>query len=155
MHLLNTKWILWFHNPLDNNWNIDSYINIATITSIEDFWGIYNNIDSKIIENGMLFLMRDKIEPLWEHTENINGGSWSFKIPKENIKSIWDEISINLCIENVSNNDKNIINGISISPKKKFSILKIWNKNKNIDSIENLNKLDILSYDESLYKPHC
>ena len=125
MHLLNTKWILWFHNPLDNNWNIDSYINIATITSIEDFWGIYNNIDSKIIENGMLFLMRDKIEPLWEHTENINGGSWSFKIPKENIKSIWDEISINLCIENVSNNDKNIINGISISPKKKFSILKM------------------------------
>lgn len=155
MHLLNTKWILWFHNPLDNNWNIDSYINIATITSIEDFWSIYNNIDSKIIENGMLFLMRDKIEPLWEHTENINGGSWSFKITKENIKNIWDEISINLCIENVSNNDKNIINGISISPKKKFSILKIWNKNKNIDSIENLTKLDILSYEESLYKPHC
>jgi hypothetical protein len=155
MHLLNNKWILWFHNPLDNNWNIDSYINIATINSIEEFWEIYNNIDNRIIENGMLFLMKDNIEPLWEHSKNIDGGSWSFKIPKDNITSIWNEISINLCIENVSNNENNIINGISISPKKKFSILKIWNSDKKIDSTNNLNKLDILSYDESLYKAHC
>ena len=35
----------------------------------------------------------------------------------------------------------------------KYSIQQIMERN--IEDIENLNKLDILSYDESLYKPHC
>jgi len=154
MHLLNDKWILWFHNPLDNKWTIDSYINITTISSIEDFWELYSNMDNKIIENGMLFLMRNNIEPLWEHNKNIDGGSWSFKIAKNKIASVWNDISINICLENISNNKNNIINGISISPKKKFSILKIWNNDKNISSITNLKQNKNLSYEDALYKVH-
>ena len=33
----------------------------------------------------MLFVMRDNVDPLWEHEENIKGGCWSLKIPKGNI----------------------------------------------------------------------
>ena len=152
-HTLNDSWVFWFHDPLDNNWKLDSYKKICTIKSIEDFWSLYSFLNNKIIENSMLFLMRENIEPLWEHKDNIKGGCWSLKIPKGNINELWNNISISLLNESILNiNDINV-NGISISPKKNFCIIKIWtninNKNKKI-----LNPIKNLSYDGIIFKPH-
>ena len=54
------------------------------------------NVDMNIVENSMLFLMKDNVEPLWEHENNINGGCWSFKISKGNLKNSWEELSVKL-----------------------------------------------------------
>jgi len=150
MNHLNDTWTLWFHDPLDNNWKIDSYKKINNISTINDFWNIYNFLNNKIVENSMLFLMRNNIEPLWEHSENINGGSWSLKIQKGDLYNTWCNISINLVNEYIS--DK-IINGISISPKKNFCIIKIWTK-ENDNNIKILKKLKDISYDGIIFKPH-
>jgi len=152
-HKLNCKWKFWFHDPLDNNWKLDSYKDIYTIDSIESYYKLYSFLNNKIIENSMLFLMRDTIDPLWEDKENINGGCWSLKIPKGNIVDIWNNISIALLSESISNKDTININGISISPKKNFCIIKIWT-NKNINNIKNLNTIKNLSYDGIIFKPH-
>ena len=59
-------------------------------------------------------------------------------------------------IEAVNNiEDLNLITGISISPKKSFCIIKIWNndKNKNSKDLINNNLLN-LNLKESLYKAH-
>ena len=148
--VLNDRWIFWFHDPLDNNWKIESYKNILEIKSINDFWCLYNNLDKKIVSNSMLFLMRKDVEPLWEHQRNVNGGCWSLKISKENIHRIWENISIALLGENIGDN----INGISISPKKNFCIIKIWNDNKNNSDISLLKKIDNVSFEGIIYKPH-
>ena len=152
-HKLNNKWCLWFHDPLDNNWKIESYKGIHTIDTIESYWNLYSFLNNKIIENSMLFLMRENIDPLWEHKENINGGCWSLKIPKGNMFDIWNNISIALLCESISNEDTININGISISPKKNFCIIKIWT-NKNINNIKNLNTIKNLSYNGIIFKPH-
>jgi len=152
-HKLNNKWCLWFHDPLDNNWKIESYKGIHTIDTIESYWNLYSFLNNKIIENSMLFLMRENIDPLWEHKENINGGCWSLKIPKGNMFDIWNNISIALLCESISNEDTININGISISPKKNFCIIKFWT-NKNINNIKNLNAIKNLSYDGIIFKPH-
>ena len=152
-HKLNNKWCLWFHDPLDNNWKIESYKGIHTIDTIESYWNLYSFLNNKIIENSMLFLMRENIDPLWEHKENINGGCWSLKIPKGNMFDIWNNISIALLCESISNEDTININGISISPKKNFCIIKIWT-NKNINNIKNLNVINNLSYNGIIFKPH-
>ena len=152
-HKLNSNWKLWFHDPLDNNWKLESYKDIYTIETIESYWNLYSFLNNKIIENSMLFLMRDTIDPLWEDTENINGGCWSLKIPKGNIFDIWNNISIALLSESITNKDTININGISISPKKNFCIIKIWT-NKNINNIKNLNTIKNLSYDGIIFKPH-
>ena len=152
-HKLNSNWKFWFHDPLDNNWKLESYKDIYTIDTIERYWKLYSFLNNKIIENSMLFLMRDTIDPLWEDTENINGGCWSLKIPKGNIFDIWNNISIALLSESISNKDTININGISISPKKNFCIIKIWT-NKNINNIKNLNTIKNLSYDGIIFKPH-
>ena len=76
----------------------------------------------------MLFIMRDNIKPMWEADENKEGGSMSFKIYKKDIYDAWIQLVINLISENLLKESKhfNKINGISISPKKTFSIMKIW-----------------------------
>ena len=75
------------------------------------------------------------------------------KIPKGNIFDIWSNISIALLSESISNEDSININGISISPKKNFCIIKFWT-NKNINNIKNLKSIKNLSYDGIIFKPH-
>ena len=150
MNTLNDTWILWFHDPLDNNWKLNSYKKVCSINTINEFWSSYNFLNNKIVENSMLFLMKNNIDPLWEHKDNIKGGSWSIKLQKGNLYDIWTTISIYLINENISKKD---INGISISPKKNFCIIKIWTKN-NENDINTINKINNISYDGIIFKAH-
>ena len=151
---LNDGWVLWYHNPNDTNWDISSYNNIAEIYTIDDFWNTYEFINNTIIENSMLFLMRKGIQPLWEDEKNINGGCWSFKISKGQIKKYWTELSIYLLGENLVSKDVKLINGLSISPKKSFCIMKIWNNDKKINDKQILNKSMDIPFDSCIYKQH-
>ena len=49
-------------------------------------------------------------------------------------------------------NDK--INGISISPKKEFNIIKVWFSEKDIDYKNNFKEYSDLNIENSLYKAH-
>jgi translation initiation factor 4E len=156
---LNSTWVLWYHDIKNTEWTLESYIRIAEFNTIEDFWKLYLNIKPDLITNGMFFLMRDAILPIWEDKNNINGGYWSFKISINHIHNAWNEISIALIGENILKDKTNIytINGISISPKKNFCIIKIWNS----DTLVNTNAKDILNknillfnFEEALYKSH-
>jgi hypothetical protein len=157
MHPLNDKWVLWFHNPNDTNWDFSSYMNVYEINSIETFWDVFNNINKSNVENGMFFMMRKDIKPLWEDDKNKEGGCWSFKILKKNIFDSWLDVCVNCVNETLARDSENInlITGISISPKKSFCIIKIWNndKNKNSKDLINNNLLN-LNLKESLYKAH-
>ena len=157
IHPLNTSWVLWYHNPIDKNWNKESYLEISNIKTVEKFWLIYDSISSSQIENGMLFIMRENIFPRWEDEKNKNGGCWSFKIPKNNVYNVWMELCISLIGENLMKNIKNTmdINGVSISPKKGFSIIKIWNSNnKNNDKSLLTKNISFLDIESCFYKTH-
>jgi hypothetical protein len=160
---LNTKWCVWYHNPMDKNWSLNSYIKLYEFDSIESFWDLYKNWDDYLpkIYEGMFFIMRkledNLIYPLWEDKHNRNGGFWSFKINKEAAKSIWEDLSVFLISESlcVNTKDSMMINGISISPKKSFCIIKIWNNNKLKCDLGILSKFNkTLNYNECMYKCH-
>ena len=53
-----------FHDPNSFNWNVESYIDIHDLKTIEDFW-IVNNLIHEKVHLGMFFLMRNNIFPLW------------------------------------------------------------------------------------------
>ena len=163
-NILHSTWVLWYHDIKNTEWTLDSYIKVAEFNTIEDFWKLYTYINNKpqLITNGMFFLMRENILPIWEDTSNINGGYWSFKISIHSITHAWNEISMALIGENILKNRENMytINGISISPKKNFCIIKIWNSEKLADTnikncTDSLNKNILLfNFDEALYKEH-
>lgn len=131
----NTIFTLYYHKLYDNDWSLNSYKQIYSFNNIAHFWMLFNN--TICLHNGMYFLMRNNIKPIYEDKKNINGGYWSLKIPEKNIHQLW----LNIVLDFVGNNlsSKNIINGLSISFKKKFYIIKIWIKNKKYKDLKYLN----------------
>ena len=129
---LQSQWILWNHGLNDKSWSNDSYKNIFTFNNLNDI-KIYNdNLDLLQLQNSMYFLMREDIFPTWEDSNNCNGCCASYKISSNDIVNIWYKCIQNILCENLHKNKDNydIINGISISPKKEFNIIKIWFKRK-------------------------
>ena len=121
---LSNNLVLWNHNINDQNWDLDSYKQIANYKTVEDFWMYSNELTSKLINYGMFFLMKEGIMPTWEDTQNIEGGCISIKLSLMEAVELWKKISVYL----VSNSFDDKINGISISPKRNFNIIKIWVK---------------------------
>lgn len=149
---LNSSWTFYYHDPNDSNWKLDSYTKIYSFNTIQEFWALYNSIPEMQIGTGMFFIMRDNIKPIWEDPKNINGGCWSYKISKKDAYKGWVELSIALIGENIIK-DTMSINGISISPKKGFCVIKIWN-NKNILSDVKLlsNNIPYFNVENTIYK---
>ena len=123
---LNNNFSLWYHNPSNNGWELKDYIKLIEFNSVEEYWYYNGFIDDKLICFGMLFLMKDDIKPLWEDEHNINGGYISIKLNREQMLEKW-KLLLNYF---VSGNLTENINGISITPKKNFNIIKIWFKDE-------------------------
>jgi translation initiation factor 4E len=127
-HKLQDVWTLWAHLPHDVDWSEKSYKQIISLDSVEGCIGVMDTIPEKMIVNCMLFIMRRGILPQWEDPKNVNGGCFSYKIPNKNVPQAWKELSYLLLGETLTDNKGLLktINGITISPKKNFCILKIW-----------------------------
>lgn len=150
-HSLHSKWTLYYHDPENNSWTTDSYIKITEISTIEYFWTIYNALPKQTFHLGMFFLMRNDILPVWEHPMNQHGGYWSYKIPILNVYEVWVDLSIYVTSEQLTNIAT--INGISVSPKKGFCVIKIWNHDKTQQNITCLNNVSFLNHTEAYYTP--
>lgn len=129
-HQLTDNWTLWGHLPHDTDWSVRSYKKIFHITSVEEAICITESLPEVLVQNCMLFLMRDGIVPMWEDKQNRNGGCFSYKIVNKNVYEVWRDLSYSIMGETASNNKSfsENINGITISPKKNFCIVKIWTK---------------------------
>ena len=156
MNKLNSKWTVYFHKLYDNNWDINSYIKITSFDNVEDYLLVSNIFKPIHIENGMFFIMRNDIKPLWEDENNKNGCCISFKIFKKFIYESWNQLTEFLIGEKILKNEKDVlnVNGISISPKKQFSIIKIWFKTPDTNNTDLLNKMNMFDYNEAIYKLH-
>jgi hypothetical protein len=122
------KWTLWAHLPHDINWSFESYIRVLSFSDVPTIITLLETIPEEMIKNCMLFIMRDGIKPMWEDPMNKNGGCYSYKIVNKQVSTVWKNLSYSLVGESLTE-DKNVrpfINGITISPKKNFCIIKIW-----------------------------
>ena len=149
---LQTSWILWNHKLNDNNWKNNSYKNIFEINNLYDYKFLENIMTLQNLQNTMFFLMRKDIFPTWEDPDNRDGCCASFKVPLKDIRNIWIQLVIDIISENIhiDKNKYDIINGISIAPKKEFNIIKIWFKT----DIQNINK-SIRLYDHYINVENC
>jgi hypothetical protein len=130
-HKLSDKWTLWAHLPHDTNWDINSYHDILTFDTVEEGIALCETLPEKLVKNCMLFLMKNNIKPTWEDPGNIKGGSFSFKVGNKIVHDIWNKLfytTIGLTLSTDIEFMKTV-NGITISPKKNFCIVKIWTDN--------------------------
>ena len=124
---LSNKWNFYIHLQDVEDWDFSSYHNIQTIDNVEQAILLSDEINFDLIKKTMIFIMKNDIKPMWEDPENKQGGGFSFKVHNKNIEYVWKKLFFML-IGNTLSKEYESINGISISPKKSFCIVKVWMK---------------------------
>jgi hypothetical protein len=149
-------WSLYYHDTQDQNWNEDSYKKVASFTNYKTLWAAVALIGTEKFNNGMWFFMRDPHPPLWENHMNIRGGSYCIKVGQNLSFELYQRYMAAATLDMVSKRPvENRIVGVSISPKKGFHIIKVWNQNGECDDVKDLALLDeSLNIKEVLYRPN-
>ena len=154
-HELNDTWTLWAHLPHDIDWSVTSYKEILTLNTVEDALMLFENLPDILVKNCMLFLMRKGIQPTWEDEHNKYGGCFSYKINNRNVTYSWKNLSYVLLGETLTTHElSKYINGITISPKKNFCIIKIWLSTCDNNNPEIITEIDGLARHGCLFKRH-
>jgi len=85
-HPLQHSWTMWYEQPNKGkhdptNWQ-GSVKRIATFSTVEEFWSLYNNLikpsDLPMRTNYKLF--KEGIMPMWEDEQNKKGGKWMMQL---------------------------------------------------------------------------
>lgn len=150
------SWTLYFHDPEDSSWSPDSYKKIGSFSDFLSLWGTMSFINTDRFLSGMFFLMRDPYPPMWENRTNIHGGSYCIKVPESQTFETFQRYTAAAIVDLATQDPKNTIVGISISPKKGFHILKIWNHScKSYHAPSDLMLLgDNMRTTDIIYRPH-
>ena len=154
---LNDTWTCWAHLPHDTDWTVKSYKQLCDIESVETTCDFVNCVPTGMVQNCMLFIMRKGIDPLWEHPRNRKGGSFSYKVDSRNVVTAWNELVFRLAGETLIGEDTaaKTINGITISPKRNFCIIKIWLSTCNHQNPRIIGNMKYISPTGCLFKRHA
>jgi hypothetical protein len=150
-------WTLYFHQGDSEKWTLDSFVKIQVCNTWEDVLSVLEEVGQAKLKAGQPFFMRGDTLPLWENHQNIRGGSYSIKVPSDNVKEVFTTQVLQAMLGLAFKETGNVCMGVSMSPKKgTFNILKIWNLNaEKFNNSDGLCFLDSRCSDsEVLYTPH-
>lgn len=156
LHQLQSIWTFYSHSTSDSDWSYKSYMHISTLSSVEETFTILTKLSVKVVQSCMLFIMRGDIKPMWEDEKNRGGGCFSFKVSNNMVHSVWSHLTYMLVGETLfkDNVDHTCVNGITISPKKNFCIIKIWMKDCTHQNSNDINYIEGLLISGCLFKKH-
>ncbi|KAJ1311069.1 hypothetical protein OPQ81_009573 [Rhizoctonia solani] len=171
-HPLYSAWTLWFDSPNTkgktlpqtpstsvpptpggvpptpgaNSW-MEDIKRLIKFDSVEEFWGLYNNIipPSKLPPKANYYLFKDDIMPAWEDPANMNGGKWSVQLPKDKNRGRIDEMWLFTMLAAIGETfdpalskaaDPNsttppptsLISGVIVSSRPQFYRVSIWTR---------------------------
>ncbi|KDQ63683.1 hypothetical protein JAAARDRAFT_120254 [Jaapia argillacea MUCL 33604] len=200
-HPLYSPWTLWFDSPATKGRNLpqtpissfpqtpvpqtpgnvaaggwmDDIKRVISFDSVEEFWGLYNNIvpPSQLPQKANYYLFKEGIIPAWEDEANKNGGKWSIQLPKDknrnNVDKMWLYTMLAAIGEtfdpafaNAEPTDtrESLVTGVIVSTRPQFYRISIWTRQapqsdedvKLRDRIEGIGKhfkTSVLQYSES------
>ena len=119
-------WTMYFHSPEETKWTLNTFINLGPMKTWREFWIVIDTLKPESLSEGMFFMMRDPSPPLWESSQNIRGGCYSFRYQKKDAHDVYINCIISAMLGTLTRVE-NHINGITISPKRGFNIIKVWN----------------------------
>ena len=122
-------WTLWYHDPENQDYSLASYIQVAEVGTPAEFWTLVDSIPKSAWEYGMFFFMKKGVRPLWDVPENEKGGAWSKKVDASYAIDIFIDMMVHCMTSQLLTTHKETLQGITLSPKGAFHIIKIWNTN--------------------------
>ncbi|PRP78962.1 eukaryotic translation initiation factor 4E-2-like [Planoprotostelium fungivorum] len=132
-HALLHSWTLWYDSgaPANNaSWG-DNIKKVFTVSSVEDFWRLYNNVSlPSQLQTGTTYnFFKQGIEPKWEDPNNDQGGRWTIIVPKT--KGLIDRLWLWLvlaCVGEQLEDDQNQICGAVVNVRKNQDKISLWTK---------------------------
>ena len=151
------SWTFYFHESDDKSWGAESYKKIHVAASWEGMGTLLREMGPARIMGGVLKVMRGETSPLWENKVNIRGGAYCLKIPRRTAVEVFTRYLAAAAADCATTDPaRNQIVGVTISPKRGFCIIKLWNldasKYKDPEDIAILH--DDVKTAEILYRPH-
>jgi len=135
-HPLQHSWTMWYDCPqkkmVQSAWG-DHLRKIVTVDTVEDFWGLYNNVipSSKLSLGANYHFFKDGIEPKWEDENNERGGKWLVILPaKARSNGALDRLwlwTLLACVGEAFD-DENDICGAVISLRKGGDKIALWTR---------------------------
>jgi hypothetical protein len=119
---------LYFHATDNSDWRPTSYDKIGTFSTHADLFGTFAAIPHAKFIGGMFFLMLDPLPPVWEAKEHLHGGTYCINVSERVAYETFQRYAAAMTEGLITRDADNKIVGLSISPKKGFHIMKIWNK---------------------------
>jgi hypothetical protein len=150
------SWTVYFHEPEDKSMTADSYKKLQVVSSWEAMGALLRELGPHKTTNGLLRIMKGEFSPLWENRANIHGGSYCLKITRRNSVEVFQRYLAAAALGSSAKDPANEIVGVTISPKKGFCIIKIWNLNaKRFNQPSDLQLLhEEIKVEEILYRCH-
>jgi len=165
-HPLFSTWTLYFDSPQSKllpktpssapatpqiahgGW-MDDIRKIVSFESVEEFWGLYNNIvpPSQLPGKSNYYLFKDGIMPAWEDPENKNGGKWSIQVPRDKTKAAIDKMWLYTMLAAIgetfetpvgegetpapapAQDHSDLVTGVIVSSRPAFYRIAIWTRN--------------------------
>jgi translation initiation factor 4E len=136
IHPLMNKWTLWFTKPPspkgDNNWN-DLLKEVVTFDSVEEFWGVYNNISptSGLSLKSDYHLFKAGIRPEWEDPQNKHGGKWAYQFKNKgavDIDDLWLQVMLAAIGETLESEGDGEVMGVVVNVRKGFYRIGLWTR---------------------------
>ncbi|KAF5311824.1 hypothetical protein D9619_003203 [Psilocybe cf. subviscida] len=165
-HPLYSPWTLWFDSPATKGRNLpqtpisafpqtplpqtpgvasggwmDDIKRVISFDSVEEFWGLYNNIipPSQLPQKANYYLFKEGIIPAWEDEANKSGGKWSIQLPKDknraNVDKMWLYTMLAAIGETfdptpalATGGSTSLITGVIVSTRPQFYRLSIWTR---------------------------
>jgi len=175
-HPLYSSWTLWFDSPNTKNRNgapstpstsvpatpstsaaqgwMDDIKKVISLDSVEEFWGLYNNIvpPSNLPQKANYYLFKEGIIPAWEDAANKDGGKWSIQLPRDKNRGVIDQMWLYTMLAAIGETfdpalseaaklaaslpldapkpvpSKSIITGVIVSARPSFYRLSIWTR---------------------------
>ncbi|KAF2756252.1 eukaryotic translation initiation factor 4E [Pseudovirgaria hyperparasitica] len=134
-HPLMNQWTLWFTKPPSgkgDNWN-DLLKEVISFDSVEEFWGIYNNITptSELALKSDYHLFKKGVRPEWEDAQNKHGGKWAFQFKEKkmvNIDGLWLHVMLAAIGETLEDEDDGEVMGVVVNVRKGFYRIGLWTR---------------------------
>jgi hypothetical protein len=122
------SWTIWYHSPKETKWMPSTYQQVGTVRTWTEYWTLMDAIGDNTLLNAFFFVMRDPATPLWENKLNIRGGGYSLRIGRKDAADIFHKYIIGAMTGCVAMDPANKLMGVTISPKRGFNVINVWNE---------------------------
>ncbi|OCF70806.1 hypothetical protein I204_08544, partial [Kwoniella mangroviensis CBS 8886] len=170
-HPLRSPWTLYFDSPKSKtlsptisssvSWKGSNLRKVMTVDSVEEFWGLYNNVvsPSELPVKANYYFFKNGILPAWEDAENNQGGVWSVQLSRVKSRDSIDRLWLYSLLSAIGNTFEatstinvsgsqsvspisDLVNGVVISVRADFYRIGVWTREAHDDSVQDLNPRD-------------